>query len=76
MGGTAIMPATIRVGDEVRFRLAGRPVVGKVREDRGPIGVGGRHLYLVAFEMGKGNLYSTELPRDEIELIEPQRKPA
>jgi hypothetical protein len=31
---------------------------------------------LVAFEMGKGNLYSTELPRDEIELIEPQRKPA
>jgi hypothetical protein len=67
---------TTRVGDEVRFRLAGRPVLGKIREDRGPIGVGGRHLYLVAFEMGKGNQYSTELPRDEIELIQPLREPA
>jgi hypothetical protein len=29
---------TIRVGDEVRFQLAGRTVLGKVWEDRGPIG--------------------------------------
>jgi hypothetical protein len=67
---------SLRVGDGVRFRLAGRIVVGKVREDRGPIGVGGRHLYLIAYEMGKGNPYAIELPRDEIEVIEPRREPA
>lgn len=68
--------AHVRVGDEVRFRLAGRTVVGTVREDRGPIGVGGRHLYLIAYEMGKGNPYSIELPRDEIDVVEPRREPA
>jgi hypothetical protein len=67
---------SLRVGEEVRFRLAGRTVVGKVREDRGPIGVGGRHLYLITYEMGKGNPYAIELPRDEIEAVEPQREPA
>jgi hypothetical protein len=67
---------TVRVGDEVRFQLAGRTVVGKVREDHGPIGVGGRRLYLIVYEMGKGNLYATELPRDEIDVVEPHREPA
>jgi hypothetical protein len=76
MGGTAMSLRTISVGDEVRFRLAGRTVIGKVREDRGPIGVGGRHLYLIVYEMGKGNPYSIELPRDEIEVVEPQKEPA
>jgi hypothetical protein len=66
---------TIRVGDKVRFQLAGRTVRGKVREDRGPIGVGGRRLYLITYEMGKGNTYSIELPRDEIDAVVPQRKP-
>jgi hypothetical protein len=67
---------SLRVRDEVRCRLAGRTVVGEVREDRGPIGVGGMHLYLIAYEMGKGNPYSIELPRDEIEVVEPRREPA
>lgn len=66
----------LRVGDEVRFRLAGRIVVGRVREDRGPIGIGGRRLYLIAYEMGKDNPYTIELPRDEIEMVEPRREPA
>jgi hypothetical protein len=61
--------SNLRVGDEVRFRLASRIVVGKVREDRGPIGIGGRRLYLIAYEMGKGNSYTIELPRDEIEVV-------
>lgn len=68
--------SNLHVGDEVRFRLAGRIVVGKVREDRGPIGIGGRRLYLIAYEMGKGYLYTIELPRDEIEVVEPRREPA
>lgn len=66
----------ISVGDEVRFSLAGRAVVGTVREDRGPIGVGGRRLYSISYEMGEGTLYSIELPRDEIEVVEPRRERA
>src|SRR5438270_4922173 len=60
----------VPVGAKVRFRIAGRPLVGRVLQDRGPIGRGGRHLYLVRYEVGKGNWYSTELPADEIEDIE------
>ena len=59
----------LRVGDEIRFRLAGHIVVGKVREDRGSIGSGGRRLYLIAYEMGKGNPYTIEMPREEIEVV-------
>jgi len=60
----------VPVGAKVSFRLAGRPVVGRVLEDRGPIGIGGRHLYQVRYELGRGNWYSTELPAAEIEVLE------
>jgi hypothetical protein len=60
----------VPIGAKVRFRIAGRALVGRVLQDRGPIGKGGRHLYLVRYEAGKGNWYSTELPADEIEDIE------
>jgi hypothetical protein len=66
----------VHVGDKVRFRLGARSVAGQVREDRGPIGIGGRRLYLVAYELGKGNWYSIELPAAEIEAIEPKKEPA
>jgi hypothetical protein len=67
---------TIHVGDEVRFQLAGRTVAGTLREDRGPIGIGGRRLYLIVYEMGKGNQYMVELPRDEFEVVEAKKGPA
>lgn len=38
-----------RKGDRVMFRLGIRSVQGEVKEDRGPIGVRGRRLYLVEF---------------------------
>jgi len=60
----------VPIGAKVSFRIAGRPVVGRVLQDRGPIGRGGRRLYLVRYEVGKGNWYSTELPADEMEGIE------
>lgn len=60
----------IPIGAMVTFRMAGRPFVGRVSEDRGPIGMGGRHLYLVRYEVGKGNWNFTELPANEIEDIE------
>jgi hypothetical protein len=61
---------TIQVGDKVRFRIGGRSVVGEVREDCGPIGLNGRHLYRVRYEMGKDNWYITELPAVQMEVIE------
>lgn len=60
----------IPIGAKVTFRMAGRPFVGRVSEDRGPIGIGGRHLYLVRYEVGRGNWNSTELTAEEIEDIE------
>lgn len=66
----------IHVGDKIRFRIGGRSVVGKVQEDRGPIGLNGRRLYGVRYELGEGNWYATELPADQIEVIEPENEPA
>lgn len=66
----------IHVGDRVQFNGGGRLITGQVREDRGPIGVGGRRLYLVVFEMGKDNWLRVELPAEELEVIEPEEEPA
>ena len=66
----------IHVGDRVQFQSGDRFITGQVREDRGPIGVGGRRLYLVVFEMGKDNWYRVELPADRLEVIEPKKEPA
>jgi hypothetical protein len=60
----------IPIGAKVNFRIAGRAAVGRVLQDRGPIGRGGRHLYLVRYQVGKGNWYTTELPADEMEDID------
>jgi hypothetical protein len=37
--------------------------------------VGGRHLYLVIYELGVGNRYLIELPADQIEVIERKKAP-
>jgi hypothetical protein len=66
----------IQVGDKVRFWLSGRDQVGEVREDRGPIGVGGRQLYLVIFELGLGNQYQIELPAVDLEVVDRKKAPA
>ena len=60
----------IPIGAKVRFPIAGKVQVGRVLQDRGPIGMGGRHLYLVRYEAGQGNWYSTEIPTDEVEVLE------
>jgi hypothetical protein len=64
------------VGDNVRFRLAGRSIVGRLLEDRGPIGVGGRRLYLIRYDLGEETPYEIELPAAEIEGVEPKKAPA
>ena len=64
--------ARFRKGDLVRFRLGIRSVQGEVKEDRGPIGVKGRHLYLVEFrpEPQSVALSQIELPADQLQAVQ------
>lgn len=59
-------------GDRVRFTLGTRPVEGRITEDRGPIGINGRRLYLVEFG-GDGDEPQVpsqiELPADQLQVI-------
>ena len=67
------MPKSVyRKGDLVLFRVGVRTVQGVVKEDVGPIGVKGRHLYLVEFEAEPPAPYQIELPAEELQLDEPK----
>lgn len=61
-----------RKGDRVKFRFTIYSVEGIVKEDRGPIGIKGRHLYGVEFPFGlPGESPSyIELPAEEMQLIQ------
>jgi hypothetical protein len=62
------MPATqFHEGDRVTFRLGTRTVHGNVKEDRGPIGIKGRRLYLIEFSADPESPSLVELPADELE---------
>src|SRR2546423_3564273 len=56
-------------GDRVRFRLGTRSVHGIVKEDRGPIGINGRRLYLVEFRAEPQSPSQIELPADQLEAV-------
>ena len=60
-----------RKGDLVRFKLGTRSVQAEVKEDRGPIGVKGRHLYLVEYppEAQSQSLSQIELPADQLQPV-------
>jgi hypothetical protein len=60
----------IRVGMSVEFAFGPQNVIGVVKEDRGNIGVGGRRLFLIKFEMYPGdNESQIELPAIEFEVL-------
>ena len=61
-----------RKGDLVRFRVGTRSVQGEVKEDRGPIGVKGRHLYLVEFRLEPvlADASHIELPADQLQSMQ------
>jgi hypothetical protein len=56
-------------GDRVRFRLGTRSVLGRIKEDRGPIGVKGRRLYLVEFRADPLSPSKVELPAEEMKAV-------
>ncbi len=61
-----------RKGDRVRFQFGIYPVEGVVKEDRGPLGINGRHLYGVEFPFGlhAESPSHIELPAEELQLIQ------
>ncbi len=60
-----------RKGDHVKFRLGTRYLQGEVKEDRGPIGVKGRRLYVVEFLFGPHEeaLSEIELPAEDLQIV-------
>ena len=61
-----------RKGDKVVFRFGVRDVEGAVKEDRGPIGIKGRHLYLVEFrpESHSDDVTLVELPAAMLQSVQ------
>ncbi len=57
-----------RKGQSVSFQYGSRWVQGIVKEDRGPIGMKGRVLYLIEFSRDPESQYTShiELPADEL----------
>jgi hypothetical protein len=61
---------TINTGDQVRFVYGKQKITGTVKEDRGPIGVKGRRLYLISFLLEPNSpLRQIELPAEQLELV-------
>jgi hypothetical protein len=60
---------TIHVGDLVRFQYGKNKVTGTVKEERGPIGIKGRRLYLNSSSPEPEFSFPIELPVDDIELV-------
>jgi hypothetical protein len=60
----------IRVGMTVQFSYGSYDVIGQVKEDRGPIGRGGRRLYSITFELDPGDRSVIELPADQLQVQE------
>ncbi len=58
-------------GDVVEFDFGIYHVQGVVREDRGPIGIGGRRLYLLEFRKSPRSetVDEIELPADRLQLV-------
>jgi hypothetical protein len=63
---------SFHVGDHVRIDFGKRKLSGVIVEDRGAIGVGGRHLFRVDVPMDPFDPMSIELPETELEAVESQ----
>ena len=60
----------IHVGDLSGFQSAEETAdTGIVKEDRGPIGIKGRRLYLIHLSLEPSILMQLELPAEKIELV-------
>src|SRR5881275_1580406 len=55
-----------KVGDRVSFPFGSGEVGGVIVEDRGCLGIGGRRLYGIRFELNPGDFRYVELPEVEM----------
>jgi hypothetical protein len=53
-------------GDLVSFAFGAGAVTGQIVEDRGCLGVGGRRLYGIRFEINPGDQAYIEMPEEEL----------
>ena len=67
-------PGPYKVGDRVSFQMPGRRKEGIIVEDRGALGHGGTRIYGLHVRQDEWNEIYTEMPVDELELVE--RAPA
>ena len=58
-----------KVGDQIQFTYMSKPVRGQIIEDRGRIGIGGRHLYRVVGKAGSITRV-LELTAERLEKVE------
>lgn len=63
------------LGDEVEFRFGSEVLSARVTEHIGRIGVGGRSLYEVEFEMDHMGVRRTVLPASSLRLIRRPSEP-
>lgn len=66
------MSTSFQVGDQVQVPLGNRRLPGVITEDRGSIGLRGRHLYQVLVSMDPFEPATFELSEDELESIGPK----
>jgi hypothetical protein len=59
-------PPLFKIGDLVSFLFGNGTVTGQVVEDRGCLGIGGRRLYGIKFEINPGDRVYTEMPEEEL----------
>ena len=59
-------PPLYKVGDLVSFPFGDGQMTGKIVEDRGCLGIGGRRLYGIRFEFYPGNERYVEAPEEEL----------
>lgn len=67
---------SFHVNDLVQFIVGKYTLVGKIIEDRGPIGADGRRLYRIETETGPEGTAVIELPANDLHALEPLMPPS
>jgi hypothetical protein len=58
-------------GDFVSFAYGAGSVTGQIVEDRGCLGIGGRRLYGIRWEINPGEQAYIEMPEEELQAASP-----
>ncbi len=61
-------PPLYKVGDYVSFEIGNGTVTGKIVEDRGCLGIGGRRLYGINFHFFPGDEETRYIELPEVEM--------